>query len=229
MENLADALRMAAGVMLAVLLISLMVYIFQTATNFEEEKSQRILIEQVNEFNKKFAAYEKSSMYGTDVMSVISLAINNNRDLNAARSLHPHGNYKENLDGSVNIKVDIAQDKIQKKTYKIVIDNAIPVGETGHETKTLVSSSHYFSGSDYHNGYLDLYQVSTCEKFENMITENNIIVTKQTTTDHGLKITITQEDNIGLESFKTTIFTCSDTKHSQTGKVYEMTFKAISN
>ncbi len=229
MENLADALRMAAGVMLAILLISLIVYIFQTANSFEEEKSQKILIEQVEEFNKKFTAYEKSSMYGTDIMSIISLAINNNRDLNAERALHPDGIFHANLDGSVNIKIDISSSKIMKKIWEIVIDNSIPVGEPGHETRTLKNSTPYFSSSDYSSGYLDLTKNTTTQKFQDMITENKTIITKQTTTNNGLKIKVTQEDNIGLEDFKSSIFTCVDTKHSQTGKVYEMTFKDISN
>ena len=44
MENIADALRIAAGVLFAVLLISLIVYIFRASNTVEAEKQQQILI-----------------------------------------------------------------------------------------------------------------------------------------------------------------------------------------
>ena len=119
MENIADALRIAAGVLFALLLISLIVYIFRASNTVEAEKQQQILITQVNEFNSTFNAYNKSQMYGTDVMSVLSLAINNNRDLNSERAIRGDGLFHNDIEGSVNIRVKMIK-PIEIKRYTIV-------------------------------------------------------------------------------------------------------------
>ena len=154
--------------------------------------------------------------------SVISLAINNNRDLNAARSLHPDGNYEPNLDGSINIKIELkSANAIQKKKWKIIIDNSKSPDDPDHyKREPYGTPTNYFPSKN-----LDLSTKAITQLFQDMITENKTITTKQNT--NGMVTTIIQEDTIGLEDFKSSIFTCTETKHSQTGKIYEMTFKDI--
>ena len=79
MENSADALQLAFGVIIAVLLLSLLVYVFNNISSFENTKRDQEVVQQTSEFNKKFLAFDKTSMYATDVISVLGLAISNNK------------------------------------------------------------------------------------------------------------------------------------------------------
>lgn len=229
MENIAEALRMAAGVLLAVLLISVMVYIFQTVNVVEEERQQQVLIAQVTEFNNTYNAYDKSSMYGTDVMSVVSMAINNNRDLNGSVELHPNGAYNPDLDGSVNIKVKIAKDIVKYKTYVMYTDMSDPTNliTVPRELEGSRVVENYFDVSDYSGAYLELTKSSTVEKFQNMITEDKRVEVKKKITENGLREETTIKDDYGIDDFKKRIFTCTDVKYSQSGRIYEMTFEDI--
>ena len=232
MENMADALRIAAGVLLAILLVSLLVYIFRAINAVEDEKQQQILIEQVKEFNDKFLAYDKNQMYGTDVMSVISLAINNNRDINTGR-------YYDNRDGRfytdgsgdpidclVNIKIILSPvDKIKTKTYvkKIYYDKNPP--EIENPVAGSMHTSNYFSGLFNAEGYLDLRSEATVTKFSEMILdETKHIEYLKKRTNHGLTEEIQVIDNYGIEDFKKSIFRCEGVKYNDIGRIYEMTF-----
>ena len=84
MENSADALQLAFGVIIAVLLLSLLVYVFNNISSFENTKRDQAVSQQTAEFNKKFLAFDKTSMYATDVISVLGLAISNNKIQNQA-------------------------------------------------------------------------------------------------------------------------------------------------
>ena len=66
------------------------------------------------------------------------------------------------------------------------------------------------------------------KKFQNLITENNTIIVKRQVLDGGAKVITTMIDDIGLEDFKKSVFTCDEVKYSQTGKIYEMTFSVKS-
>ena len=227
MENIADALRIAAGVLFAVLLISLIVYIFRASNTVEAEKQQQILIAQVNEFNSTFNAYHKSQMYGTDVMSVLSLAINNNRDLNSERAIRGDGLFHNDIEGSVNIRVKMTK-PIEIKRYTIVTTiNIDDPNDVITEGPNYEKQESYFKDCTKQGDYYTLADLKTVEKFQNMITDNNaqIQLVKHVVSNYGLTTTNTYEDNFGIRDFKTCIFTCSDVKYRSNGQIYEMTFE----
>lgn len=74
MENASYALKMAAGVLLAVLILSIMTYILNNYTQTQKTILESKKSEKVVEFNEQFQAYEKAQMYGTDVISCLNLA-----------------------------------------------------------------------------------------------------------------------------------------------------------
>lgn len=117
MENSVSALQIAAGLIIATLLISLLVFVFNNISKLENTKRDTEVTKEVSEFNKKFAAFDKTSMYGTDVISVLGLAISNNKIQNQELTANPIGNYEDKLDYSINIEVKIKND-ISQKTIK---------------------------------------------------------------------------------------------------------------
>ena len=107
MENIAEALKMAAGILIAVLLTSLLVYMY---TNIRETEQQRLKNQErmaITEFNNRFNAFEKSSMYGTDIISVMGLAYNMNVKVNSQSMMRADGRYNPDAEGSVNIILHI--------------------------------------------------------------------------------------------------------------------------
>ena len=79
MENASKALIIAGGVLIGLITISLFYYMFSHISNFVSETSEDYNIKETNAFNQGFEAYNKKLMYGSDVVSVINKAIDNNK------------------------------------------------------------------------------------------------------------------------------------------------------
>ena len=79
MDNAAKALEIAGGVLIAILIITLFVYMFNQVSYHQATQNMNIETQQLEEFNKKYEAYNKSILYGADVISVINMAISNNQ------------------------------------------------------------------------------------------------------------------------------------------------------
>ena len=78
MENASKALLIAGGILLAILILSALVFMFSSVRNFSESQEEKTLAEQTAKFNAEYDVYNKSVMYGTDVISVINKAIDYN-------------------------------------------------------------------------------------------------------------------------------------------------------
>lgn len=78
MENAAKALEMAAGVLLAVLIMALVSYFFSSIKNYPEQEDSLKDVEQLASFNREYEVYDKTAMYGTDVISCLNKVKNNN-------------------------------------------------------------------------------------------------------------------------------------------------------
>ena len=78
MENAAKALQIAAGVLLAVMILSLAVYFFSTISAWPTQEDDMESAEQLAKFNMEYEVYDKSLMYGVDVISCLNKAKSNN-------------------------------------------------------------------------------------------------------------------------------------------------------
>lgn len=79
MENASRALLMAGGMLMAIVVISILVITFRNTSQIEQANQEAQEVEEIRMFNERFASYQKSAMYGTDVISVLNMAISNNR------------------------------------------------------------------------------------------------------------------------------------------------------
>ena len=79
MENTSYALFIAAGVLIAVAILSLIVFRWRQFGSLEKSKDEAVFIKNRASFNKEFEAYNKGLMYGTDVLSCLNKAQNNNQ------------------------------------------------------------------------------------------------------------------------------------------------------
>lgn len=78
MENASKALTMAANLLLAVIILSLIMYFYNELRRIPLEEDLAVAVEQAQEFNKQFEVYDKKIMYGVDVISAVNKAISNN-------------------------------------------------------------------------------------------------------------------------------------------------------
>ena len=74
MENASKALLIAGGVLLAMMIISVIVYMSGRITEMGEAQENRKAAQQLAAFNSGYEAYNKQLMYGTDVITVINKA-----------------------------------------------------------------------------------------------------------------------------------------------------------
>ncbi len=112
MENASKALLIAAGVLISVLLFSMFLYMKDEIGLFQTSKVDAKLIEENNEFNSKYEAYNKTFMYGTDVISVVSMAYDNN-----LKYYNDYGSSREQTDAQmyyINVSIDI-KEKLEGK------------------------------------------------------------------------------------------------------------------
>lgn len=78
MENAAKALEIAAGVLIGVLLMALIVYFFKSAGEWPQQEEDMASVEQIAKFNLEYEVYNKKGMYGVDVISCLNKAKDNN-------------------------------------------------------------------------------------------------------------------------------------------------------
>ena len=90
MEDAIKALEMAAGVLLAVIIMTLIAYFFSSIKNLPQEQDQSTQAEQLAKFNLEYEVYNKKAMYGVDVISCLNKAQSNNEKY--AMEKDQHGN-----------------------------------------------------------------------------------------------------------------------------------------
>lgn len=72
MENASKALLMAGGVLIALLVISLLVYFYSDIKDLMGINNKISVSEQIEEFNKQYDVYYRNNLYGSDILSLIN-------------------------------------------------------------------------------------------------------------------------------------------------------------
>lgn len=78
MENASKALLMAAGVLIALMTIGLLVIMFNNMSNTQKEGIQVAREAQVIEFNNQFTTYLRDDVRGSDMISLMNRVIDYN-------------------------------------------------------------------------------------------------------------------------------------------------------
>ena len=79
MENVSKALMMAGGLLISLMVISLIVVLWGQLSGYFTEDSKTTVVEQDTKFNAQFENYNKKSIGGYDLISVINKIIDYNR------------------------------------------------------------------------------------------------------------------------------------------------------
>lgn len=142
MENAVKALEMAAGVLLGVILMALVAYFFTSISSWPQNEEDVISVEQLSKFNLEYEIYNKSKMYGVDVISCLNKVVSNNEKyaqggafLGGAASL---GDYKQRENYWINVKLKL-NSKLKENMKMIYLDNNNKEQERLTEDSTGVS------------------------------------------------------------------------------------------
>lgn len=79
MENGSKALIIIGGVLLAMVVLGMIIFVRGRLSSYQDEKDKAISTEQMAKFNSQFEAYNKRLLRGTEFISVSNLAIDSNK------------------------------------------------------------------------------------------------------------------------------------------------------
>ena len=82
MENMSQALLIAAGILVGILIISMGVYLFSQAAAIPRDYNEKLENDKLAAFNEKFEVYNREDVTAQDIVTVINLAVQNNRKYN---------------------------------------------------------------------------------------------------------------------------------------------------
>ena len=78
MDNATDALMIAGGILIAILVISLFMYMFNNAKIIPAEEISQDEIDRLARWNAEWEAYNKKLLYGAEILTVMNKADQNN-------------------------------------------------------------------------------------------------------------------------------------------------------
>ena len=217
MENASKALLMAGGILLAIITLSLIIYLTSSTTRMAEEQDAKTLSEQITEFNKSYEAYNRRRMYGTDVITIVNKAIDHNRRMNAGETNRYYVNIVVNTTESFMTTVDEV-DNTKTKNNKRTMSATEAKVILGSEINATLNAGQYQLGDWQRDGVLEMDQ-------------GIIDFFSEDKTD-GIKSSNDKKYTYyiysALTNFKRAIFRCDGVEYNpNTGRIQSMTFSQI--
>ena len=126
MENASKALLMAGGVLIALLVITLVVYFYSDIKEFMGISNKVEVSEQINEFNKQYDAYYRNNLYGSDILSIVNKVHDYNikqANYQGYETLELQVTFKNNYKDYENNTIISKKIAYNAETLKQVIDN----------------------------------------------------------------------------------------------------------
>lgn len=113
-DNASQALLIAGGILLAIITLSLLVVMFGNLNIIGTSQEDKEDVEKLDEWNQEWEAYNKKLLYGTEVLTVINKAEQNNSDYNYQSKYI----VKIKIFDGVNLEAEVKSDgAIVNKTY----------------------------------------------------------------------------------------------------------------
>ena len=125
MENASKALMMAGGILIALLIISALILMFNQIGDYEKGKSSSEKISQLVDFNKEFTKYTYDDIKGYELISVINKAI----DFNEKEAVGNSVDYEKKITINVDMrgfieKYGVSGEASLLKQNKYIINNS---------------------------------------------------------------------------------------------------------
>lgn len=218
MDNAAKGLLMAGGMLLAIIVISIFIYGYSNITRISQSKQDEELQKEIEEYNQQYLAFNKSAMYGTDVISILNLAISNNK-LNNVENSPDDQLY---IDVSFRLKYDSIQDTVyvyslDTKTNRYNVQKA----NTSKNAQYGALDFEFTPGEYSLRNHLE--QINEFVKSKANQEEEKSI---ESTDGSGTVLRYTVKYS-GIADFKRKTFKCSKVEYDQYGRVRSLKFEQI--
>ena len=133
MENASKALAMAGGLLLAIIIIAVLMYVVQNTASLKKAEEDKEIAEQITKFNMEYESYEKTLLRGTELVTLINKAIENNKkyeDSDKVYDIDIHFKLKTPIKETIVTveegKKKNTEEKVtfgEAKTYKLIDNN----------------------------------------------------------------------------------------------------------
>ena len=100
MDNASKALLMAGGVLIALLVITLAVFVFNQMSDYQKSQSDLVEVEQLADFNEQFTQYVRNDLNGIDLVTLANKVVNFNQKDSGAGEI----NYDQNITLIINME-----------------------------------------------------------------------------------------------------------------------------
>lgn len=199
MENASKALLIAGGVLVAILILGVLIVTLNIVNSNQKTREKTLATEQLAEFNQKYEAYNKKALRGTDIITLMKMAIENNNKMEVA---DVGEQYFINIKLELSKKYTETETTINKKTGE---ENTIDI--SGNSISGIISLGDWKSNDSLSmNGYV-----------EKLFGES--IVTKiESTTETIYRYS-------PLANLKKAVFKCTEIKYNDNGRIKELVFE----
>ena len=199
MENASKALLIAGGVLIAILILSVLVVTINIINSNQKAKEQALVTEQLVEFNQKWEAYNKKALYGTDIITLMKMAIENNNNMESTQKGQQY---------FINVKLNL---KNEYKSTETTIYKA--TGKKEEKDKSGKSISGEISLGDWKNGT----ELTMQDYVENLFGES---ITRKTETKDKIIYEYSP-----LANLKKAVFICTKVTYNNNGRISELEFE----
>ena len=135
MENASKALIIAGSVLIAILLISLGLFIFKTTSGVTNQTQDLGKTLEVQQFNSQFLKYIGTSVKGNEVITLCDIVIANNGSGEKEVSLIMNGNFVNEYKKPSAITSSVRNKIKTNKTYKVEIPDKEGYNNLGYISK----------------------------------------------------------------------------------------------
>lgn len=215
MENATTALVMAGGILIAIIVISLFILGYSNVTMLAQSKLDAELAEEINEFNKPLLAFNKKAMYGTDVISILNLAISNNKI----------NNVKPGQELYIDVSFKLTKDAIQDTVYEYTLNSQ----NATYSSSIIKKDKASYGASDFTFEINRTYSLSSnLEPITAFLkTASNGEETKRIVSTEGAIATRYTITYSGIADFKRKTFKCSSVGYDSNGRINLLKFEQI--
>ena len=207
MENATKALTMAAGVLIAMMVMALVYLLLNQISDTSTQEDLQLKAEQTATFNKEYESYQKKLLRGTEVITIINKAISNNVKYEDQDKIY-----------DVNVIFKLAT----------AVEGVIVEVKNGVETKTPQYRTDFNADVVY-----ELIDYSSPERINQDIYLFMEKGAYEITSDDGIIVEYIDEKNYTKEYdnfkvFKRKFFKCTEVGYSeQTGRVNLLVFEEL--
>lgn len=208
MENATKALVMAGGILVAIIIISTLIYASSTWKIIPESQNKVKMAQQLAAFNQQYESYNRDALYGSDIITMLNKAINNNERYDVTSKSEPMY-----IDISFKLISDVSQ---TVTTYKHYIDTNTPDEIVEISEGTVLSEGSYKLSEDKEE------IADFIEKVETGKTTYGKMKYDKGEKYQECKITVA-----GGSEFKSRVFKCENVEYDGEGRIKSMEFVEI--